>query len=303
MDGLLVIDKPAGPTSHDVVARMLRVLGERRIGHTGTLDPAATGVLALVLGRATRLARFMSAATKSYDAVVRLGVRTDTDDAEGVPSGKAYDGPWPSMEAVENALVEFRGSYLQQPPAFSAKKIDGVRSYALARTSAADGDGAAAGKRPASCPVTAERLEIVALDGPVLEIRLDCSAGFYVRALARDLGERLGTGAHLARLRRTRAGEFDLSHAIPLETAERDRDEAAGRVMPLRRLLAGLASITLTPDAVRRAQHGRDLGPGDVAGRFSVGPVVRLLDPGGDLVGVAEPARAPGLLHPSVILM
>ena len=134
MDGLLVVDKPSGLTSHDVVVRVRRALGERRIGHTGTLDPAATGVLPLVLGRATRLARFLSASDKSYDAVVRLGVATDTDDAEGTPAGPSYQGPMPSREAIDRALDRFRGIFLQQPPAYSAKKIEGQRSYRLART-------------------------------------------------------------------------------------------------------------------------------------------------------------------------
>src|SRR5437762_10622266 len=133
MDGLLVIDKPAGPTSHDVVVRIRRVLGERRVGHTGTLDPAATGVLPLVLGRATRLARFLSAGEKSYEAVVRLGIATDTQDAEGVATGAAHAGPFPARQAIDSALDAFRGTFLQQPPAYSAKKIDGRRSYRLAR--------------------------------------------------------------------------------------------------------------------------------------------------------------------------
>src|SRR3954447_478494 len=133
MDGLLIIDKPAGPTSHDIVSRMRRVLREKRIGHTGTLDPAATGVLLLVLGRATRLAQFLSASDKAYEAVVRLGFATDTADAMGEPAGPIWTGPLPSREAIEAALENFRGTFLQQPPAFSAKKIDGKRSHALAR--------------------------------------------------------------------------------------------------------------------------------------------------------------------------
>src|SRR5436190_12148679 len=125
MDGLIVIDKPEGPTSHDVVARLRRVLRERRIGHTGTLDPAASGVLPLVIGRATRLARFLSARDKSYEAVIRLGVATDTYDAHGQASGLPHSGAWPSRDEIERALDAFRGTFLQQPPAFSAKKSDG----------------------------------------------------------------------------------------------------------------------------------------------------------------------------------
>ena len=133
MDGLLIIDKPSGPTSHDVVARMRRALGETRIGHTGTLDPAATGVLLLVLGRATRLARFLSACDKSYEAVVRLGFSTDTADAQGRRTGPVSPGSIPSRDAIDAALDAFRGTFLQQPPAFSAKKVGGTRSGSRAR--------------------------------------------------------------------------------------------------------------------------------------------------------------------------
>src|SRR4051812_43461174 len=133
MDGLLVVDKPAGPTSHDVVAIVRRVVGERRIGHTGTLDPAATGVLPLVLGRATRLARFLSSSDKEYEARVRVGIETDTYDADGQPVGVAHAGLSPSRDEIDRALDAFRGTFLQKPPAYSAKKIDGQRSYALAR--------------------------------------------------------------------------------------------------------------------------------------------------------------------------
>ncbi len=148
MDGLLVVDKPAGPTSHEVVARVRRALGERRIGHTGTLDPAATGVLPLVLGRATRLARFLSSSEKSYDAVLRLGVATDTNDAQGTPAGAPYQGPLPSREAIDRALDRFRGAFLQQPPAYSAKKIDGERSYRLARAASRQLSSTGAGAPP-----------------------------------------------------------------------------------------------------------------------------------------------------------
>src|SRR4051794_7688142 len=137
MDGLLVVDKPAGPTSHDVVARMRRALREKRIGHTGTLDPMATGVLLLVIGKATRLAKFLTASDKSYDAVVRFGFATDTGDALGQPITAVSDRAMPSRDAIDAALDGFRGTFLQQPPAFSAKKIAGRRSYALARGRAA----------------------------------------------------------------------------------------------------------------------------------------------------------------------
>jgi tRNA pseudouridine55 synthase len=303
MDGLLIIDKPSGPTSHDVVARIRRVLRERRIGHTGTLDPMATGVLPLVVGRATRLARFLSTSDKSYEAVIRLGVSTDTADAEGTPTGPVHVGPMPPCELIDRALDEFRGSFHQQPPAFSAKKIDGKRSHRLARATA----GSIFPALPALASVSVYRLEIVSAEADWVTLSLDCSAGFYVRSLAHDLGQRLGTGGHLASLRRTRSGECSLDEAIELGPAERDAAGTAAAVIPLSRMLSGWATVVLTPDGVVRATHGRDLRPADIepgsVHETGLRGFVRLTDSAGALVGIAEPANASGLLHPSVVLM
>jgi tRNA pseudouridine55 synthase len=292
MDGLLIVDKPSGPTSHDVVARLRRVLRERRIGHTGTLDPLATGVLPLVVGRATRLARFLSASDKAYDAVIALGCATDTGDRLGTPIARATSAEAPAIgrDAIERALDEFRGTYLQQPPVYSAKKVGGRRSYALAR----------AGSVPESVPlrpqsVTVHRLELIAVEGNLVTLGLDCSAGFYVRSLAHDLGERLGTGAHLAELRRTRSGDYTVNEAMPLEAAERDPGAAAERLIPLSQMLRRLPVVELTADDARRARNGQD-----IAGQ-ATGPV-RLIDPAGELVGIAEPTGVAGLLHPFVVL-
>jgi len=358
MDGLLIIDKPAGPTSHDVVARVRRALREPRIGHTGTLDPAATGVLALVLGRATRLAQFLSDSDKSYVAVVRFGFSTDTADAQGRTTGPVTPGAPPSRDAIEAALHDFRGTFLQQPPAFSAKKIDGTRSHKLARARArarvapshlapshlapshdAAPDAAPATPArpglpdapdpralPAPATVTASAIEIVSLDDDKVTISVECSAGFYVRSLAHDLGERLGVGAHLARLRRTRTGDFTLERAIDLETAERDPERAAAAMVPLADILPRFAPVTLTPAGVRRAINGCQLGPADIQSGFGIrdsglaglaGLVgagesqipnpdsrpYRLLDPTGQLVGIARPSSIHGVLHPSVVLI
>jgi len=301
MDGVIVIDKPRGPTSHDVVARMRRILGERRIGHTGTLDPSATGVLPLAIGRATRLVRFMTAGDKSYDAVITLGIVTDSYDSEGRTVETTSPATWPSREEVERALDAFRGTFLQRPPAFSAKKIGGRRSYALAREGKmADG--------PAPVSVTAHAVLVRTLEGDRLTLQVDCSAGFYVRSLAHDLGVRLGVGAHLSELRRTRSGDYALADALPLAAAERDVAAAAAAVVPLACVLPGLPRLVLTDEGVRRAAHGRDLGAADFeAGSPADGAAgmrhARLMDGRGELVGIAEPARAPGLLHPSVILV
>jgi tRNA pseudouridine55 synthase len=209
VNGVLVVDKPLGPTSHDVVARARRALGTPRVGHTGTLDPQATGVLPLVVGKATRLAQFLSASVKEYDALVAFGRATDTYDAAGAVTEET--GRQPSAEAVEAALERFRGAFLQAPPAYSAKKVDGERAYARARRAEA--------VTPAPVAVTVERLELTGWDGDLVCLRVRASAGFYVRSLAHDLGAALGTGAHLAGLRRILAGAFTLDDAVPFEHA------------------------------------------------------------------------------------
>jgi tRNA pseudouridine55 synthase len=303
MDGLLVIDKPVGPTSHDVVASMRRVLGERRIGHTGTLDPAASGVLPLVLGRATRLARFLSAGDKRYEAVVRFGVATDTYDGEGTPIGTARTGVTPAREAIEAALDAFRGTFVQQPPPYSAKKIAGRRSYDMARAGYSFGDGPAL---PAPVTVTVHHLTITGVEDDDVTLDVECSAGFYVRSLAHDLGRLAGVGAHLAALRRTRSAGLTLDDSMPLEFAERSREDAVAAVVSIDRMLPGLDAVTLTDEGVLRAVHGRDIGRSEVAaGSLTAagpGAVVRLIDELGRLVAIAEPTDAPGVLHPAVVL-
>jgi len=304
------------------------MLRQRSVGHTGTLDPAATGVLPLVLGRATRLARFLSASDKAYEAVVRLGFATDTGDASGMRIGDAsrYVGaetcpretcPRPSRDAIEHALEAFRGTYLQQPPAFSAKKIGGKRSHALARDRKGSDPVQVAAVLPSPVTVSVHRLEIVEIEADRVMLHVECSAGFYVRSLAHDLGVRLGTGAHLAALRRERSGDYALADAIRLETAECDAERAARHVIPLARMLPGLPVVTLTSDGVRRATHGRDLGPGDLepgsgtsvrSAAESPSPhpqspgFVRLLAPDGNMIGIAT-TTASGVLHPSVVLV
>jgi tRNA pseudouridine55 synthase len=334
MDGLLVVDKPVGPTSHDVVARVRRALGERRIGHTGTLDPAASGVLALVLGRATRLARFMAGDRKHYDAAVSLGVATDTYDAQGRPSGAAYEGPLPSAATVEAALERFRGSFLQHPPAYSAKKIAGRRSYDMARRQDRL-DQPLQILAPVSVSVAA--LTLTAYHDGIVRLSIDCSAGFYVRSLAHELGEQLGTGAHLTGLRRTRSGAATLDQAWTLAAIEDDPRAASEAMVPMARMLPSLPSVILTADGAARASHGRSLGPADLATGLGAEPLpprpsghlarhvahpeppemrsasdqsavppvrhVRLLSPDGNLLGMAELAAGSATLHPCIVLM
>jgi tRNA pseudouridine55 synthase len=323
LDGLLVIDKPVGPTSHDVVARVRRILRERRIGHTGTLDPLASGVLLLVVGRATRLAQFMNADAKRYEATIRLGFATDTYDALGHPTSARFEGALPARERIEQALGAFRGTFAQQPPAFSAKKIEGRRSYRLARahqrTAGARLDAAisvegavpAPPALPAPVSVTVTRLEILHIDNDLIRIDLVCSSGFYVRSLAHDLGVQLGVGAHLSALRRTEASGRTLPDAVPLSQIDEPTegaDRARLALVPLANVLPGLPRLTLTADGVRRAVSGCEISARDLApepprdSRLPWPPRVRLLNGSHDLVAIADLTPS-GLLHPVVVLM
>jgi tRNA pseudouridine55 synthase len=299
MDGLLLIDKPAGLTSHDVVARVRRATGWSKVGHTGTLDPLATGLLPLVVGRATRLARFLSAADKVYEAEVRVGWATDTYDAQGrrIELGAAGQGgaDWRS-EQVEGLLDRFRGSYLQAPPPFSAKKVGGVRSYALARS------GRAA--EPARVRVTVHDLVLLSRQDDRVSLRICCSAGFYVRSFAHELGLMLGSGAHLSALRRTRSGEFDVTAAVPLEQVESQGSASADALVPLGQLLTLWPSVVVNAEGARRVRHGSDLRPCDVD-RWpdALSQHVRVLDREGMLLAIAEPGGEPGSLHPGTVVV
>jgi tRNA pseudouridine55 synthase len=302
-DGVLVVDKPAGPTSHDVVAVVRRYTRIKKVGHTGTLDPLASGVLPLVLGRATRLAQFLASAEKEYEAEVELGISTTTFDRAGETVGASNTRRVAELtgEDIESAFAEFRGTYLQSPPVFSAKKIDGDRAYDLAR------QNEAVTLRPAE--VTAHELELLEWSGSRLRLRLVCSAGFYVRALAQAFGERLGTGAHLAHLVRTRSGDFSLDSAVSLADLDRRPEQAAARVIPLHQLLPWLPALTLTPEGASLAARGGFISVGHLDGGQAVPAAgkVRLMHPDGRLLAIAERrvagfgGRSP-VLHPGVVL-
>ena len=312
MDGVLVIDKPAGPTSHDVVARARRALGEKRIGHTGTLDPLATGVLPLVIGRATRLASMLSATRKSYDAAVRLGAATSTYDAAARFAGGTPppDDPGIEIGQVEQVLGRFRGAFEQMPPPYSAKKVGGVAAYKLARQN-----------KPTALTavtVTVHELRLLGLDHGLLTLHVTASPGFYVRSLAHDLGQALGCGAHLEALRRTAAGSFGLDCAISLEALDGGFSAVASKLIPLEELVPDIPAIRLNDQGARKASHGNSLGPedfaepgmalvieagGEGAGAGAERPGrVRLLGPDGRLLGIAETAPG-GLLRPQVVLV
>ena len=308
-DGVLVVDKPEGPTSHDVVTLARRVLGVSRIGHTGTLDPLATGVLPLVIGRATRLAQFLTASDKSYQATIAFGRTTDTYDAKGREVSTCPRRP--TGDELAAALHQFRGAFEQTPPAYSAKNIDGERSYELARKAerAVRRGGTSVPPippaRPQSVLVTARHLDVVSFDGETARLSMQVTAGFYVRSLAHDLGEALGCGAVLTALRRTRSGEFGLEPAVALaEVLQSSREQLAAKLVPMAALLSDLPSVTLRgPVNLERLKNGVEMTPGDVVTPLgALPPIVRLLGFDGELVGLAKPGKAPGSLHGWVVL-
>jgi tRNA pseudouridine55 synthase len=302
VDGVLVIDKPSGPTSHDVVARARRALQEKRIGHTGTLDPLATGVLPLVVGRATRLASFLSSGEKSYEAQVRFGAATASyDAAERLGAGEPPP-PAPDLvaEQIEDVLEAFRGTYLQAPPPYSAKKIGGVAAHRLARRDTP--------VQPQPVTVTVSELQLGGYHHGLAIVKVTATAGFYVRSLAHELGERLGCGAHLEGLRRVRAGTFTLADSIPLETVEAEGSAARRRLVPLELLLPDLPAVRLNDRGERRVSHGNSVSVEDtdgVADQFLSAveyPHVRLMTAAGALLAIGQPG-AGGILRPTVVLV
>jgi tRNA pseudouridine55 synthase len=294
LSGVLVVDKPAGPTSHDVVARVREGLQVRRAGHTGTLDPFATGVLPVCVGKATRLARFLSAGEKSYRATVRLGFATSTDDSEGEPLGSPQA---PALEptALEVACRRLRGEILQVPPMFSARHVSGKRLYEWAR------EGVAVTRPPAR--VTVHALDVVEVRGQELEMEVRCSAGTYVRALARDLGEALGCGAHLSALRRTRSGGLGLEDAV---TWGEIGEACVPRLRAPETLLQELPAAWVGPEGREAVRHGRPVVPRHLVrgGALPADSRVRLLDAEGRLLALAVArGKEPIELWPDVVLV
>ncbi|HEY3522453.1 MAG TPA: tRNA pseudouridine(55) synthase TruB [Candidatus Limnocylindrales bacterium] len=294
LDGVLVVDKPAGPTSHDVVALVRRLAATRRIGHGGTLDPFASGVLPLFLGRATRLAEYHLGAVKAYRATVCFGASSTTDDLEGelTPVERA-----PDRDAVEAAMPSFRGPLRQRPPAYSAVKVGGRRAYAAAR----------AGERP-TLPdrnVTVTHLELVEWDGtdrrrPIAIVDVECSAGTYVRALARDLGEALESAAYLGALRRTRSGAFDAAAALALDRVRAAAADGgpAGIGALLLPVDAGLDEMPIV--ALDDAQ-ARAVAEGQFVRAAAPDGPLRLVGPAGRLVAIGR--RVDGRVAPTKVLV
>ena len=303
MTGVLLIDKPSGMTSHDVVFRMRRVSGERSIGHAGTLDPRATGLLVLMLGRATRIATFLSGHDKAYDATIRFGFATTTDDADGEPLtmgqwGNEAMGQWAAVSdaAIRQALDATVGPFEQLPPRYSAKRVDGKKAYDLARQ-----DKPMELKRAS---VALREWTWMGREGDLVRINVSVSAGFYVRSLARDIGDALGCPAHLEALRRTRSGPFDLFHALPLAEADHLGAGVEAHLIPMASALSDLPSVQLSEAGLIRVRHGNPIGPQLVEGAWVPASdqvhKTRLLGPDGALIALAD--LRGGLLHPSTVL-
>jgi tRNA pseudouridine55 synthase len=287
VEGLVVVDKPAGWTSHDVVARCRRIYGQRRVGHSGTLDPGATGVLLVGLGPATRLLRFVTDLPKTYVGEVVLGVATSTLDDEGEVTGR-WDMGHVSGDAVRRAAATLTGPVMQVPPMVSAVRVGGRRLHELARA------GIEVERRPR--PVTVHRFDVTPTDsGDVWGIEVTCSSGTFVRVLAADLGQALGGGAHLRRLRSTRIGSFALDDAAGLDAIAED---PGSRVLPPARMLADYPALAVDEDVASLVCHGRPLAADDL-GAEGAGPWP-VVDAHGDLLAVYED-RGRDLLYPAVV--
>lgn len=307
-DGILMVDKPAGLTSHDVVARVRRILRTRRVGHTGTLDPFATGVLVICLNRATRLAQFLSGDDKEYLATIRLGYATDTGDFTGQALAPASDARQISAASLRAALAHFRGRIRQVPPMYSAKKVGGVRLYTLARR----------GEQITRQPIEVEIKELElrpladATSGAMFcdqadgtrdfTFRVVCSAGTYIRTLAEDIGAHLGLGAHLQQLRRTRAGDCDVRRAVTLErlTELAEAGATSPIVMPMAEALS-LAEAQVSEAECALIAHGRAINFHDRHDHWQDGEQIKLCS-GAELIAIAQYDLRDNALRPRVVL-
>ncbi len=306
MDGILIIDKPAGLTSHDVVARVRRILKTKRVGHTGTLDPFATGVMVILVGQATRLAQFLDKDEKEYEAIVRFGYETDTGDLTGQMQNaecrmqNAEIGKVLATTNWNEVFADFRGQIEQTPPMYSAKKIDGKKLYELARKGETVERNAVA--------VTVHQLEIIdnsitedsELDTWNLKLSVACSAGTYIRTLAEDIGRKVGVGAHLAELRRTRAGKFGIEQSITLETLEQT-DNIHGSLIPMETAVSHLAALTLNADRAGKTRSG--LSTRIYEEQFADGQSVRMIDENDKLIAIGVYDETENCVRPKVVLV
>jgi tRNA pseudouridine55 synthase len=293
LDGVIVVDKPEGWTSHDVVNKVRRIAQTKKVGHLGTLDPIATGVLPLVIERATRLAQFYTHSDKIYEGVVRFGWSTSSYDRAGQATSERVEVHL-TAEEVEAALKPFRGEFAQRPPAVSAKKVDGRRSYELARKNIA--------VELAPVAVHVYELTLLELNGCEARLRVHCSGGTYVRSIAHDVGQAVGCGAHLIELRRLASGEFEIDQARTLEQLEAlaAEERLIDAFVPVERLLPGFPSVFVDDLTATQVRNGRNFP----ASPFRPGPpskYVKAVTRAGSLVAIGE-VVLPNLYHPVVVL-
>lgn len=288
--GLLVVDKPVGPTSHDVVHLVRRETGVKKVGHTGTLDPRASGILLLCLGQATRLSEYLLNEPKRYLAWIRFGQSTNTYDAEGEIVEES--GRSPDREALERTLQDFQGTLEQRPPAYSAVKVKGKPAYELSRR------GQAIELKPRK--ITIDNLILRSYEPPLLELEIHCSAGTYIRSLAHDLGQELETGAHLAELRRTRVGPFGLDQAVGFASLGEAIESGSWKryVVPAAQALPGLPAVRVDGEELNRVRHGRLIERVAEA----EGPA-RALSPQGELVAILHPKEDGEFWHPRKVFV
>ncbi len=298
MNGIFVIDKPEGFTSHDVVGKLRKILRIKSIGHTGTLDPFATGVLVALVGKATRLAQFLDKAEKEYLATIRFGFETDTGDRTGSPKSTVHSPKFEIQAAeIEQVLIKFRGETWQTPPMYSAKKIAGKKLYELAR------QGQEVERQPVKINISKLEIDELRQSSDELQIRVAVSAGTYIRVLAEDIGRELGTRAHLAELRRTRAGAFDLSQAVTLKDLEDlavNKNLLGGKIISPNAALAHLSAVVLDEAATIKTTGGMKFFPPALS--FENGEFVRMNDERENLIAIGvfnEPEKA---IQPRIVL-
>ncbi len=296
MDGILIIDKPAGITSHDVVSRVRRILKTKRVGHTGTLDPFATGVMVILVGQATRLAQFLDKDEKEYEAVIGFGYETDTGDRTGTPKpGSTMPRP-DIIEKVgstewDRVLASFLGESEQTPPMYSAKKVEGRKLYEHARR------GETIERKPVTIKIS--DIALVEVISNEIRVRIACSAGTYIRTLAEDIGREIGIGAHLAELRRIRAGKFEIGQAVTLEQLA-EIEEPASSLIPMEIAVSHLPELVLSDDRAEKTRNGLSTRVGENS--IADGEQIRMKDGNGDLIAIGIYDPDENCVRPKVVL-
>ncbi len=303
MDGLLIIDKPAGLTSHDVIARVRRILKTKRVGHTGTLDPFATGVMVILVGKATRLAQFLDKDEKEYEATVRFGFETDTGDRTGSPSSKVQSPKFVKIEEIVGVLGAFRGEIEQTPPMYSAKKIEGKKLYELARK------GIEVERKAVRIKIS--KLEVYEIPNDNADrtdiglwtwdfgLTVACSAGTYIRTLAEDIGRAVDSAAHLAELRRTRAGKFELANSVTIDELQ-DAEEPKSYLIPMEEAVSHIPSLVLNADRAAKTLNGLSSRIFDL--EFKSGEAIQMVNEDGEIIAIGFYNEAEKTVQPKIVL-